>query len=170
MTDSPSNILVTGPPGVGKTTLIMKLADKLSDRRTAGFYTSEIREGRIRKGFELLSLDGRRGILSHVDIKSPHRVSKYGVDIPAFEQFLDSLNLDHADCVIIDEIGKMETFSRKFRELMTSVLDSRQLVIATIAQKGVGFIAHVKSRPDIVVYSITTRTRDSLVDQIVKKL
>jgi nucleoside-triphosphatase len=46
-----------------------------------GFYTSEIRKGKERVGFEIISLDGKRGILAHKDLKSKFKVSKYGVNI-----------------------------------------------------------------------------------------
>jgi len=85
------NILITGLPGVGKTTLIKKLSEELKHLHPAGFYTEEIREEGQRKGFELISLDGKRGLLSHKDIKSPYRVGQYKVDIEGFENFLDSL-------------------------------------------------------------------------------
>ncbi len=46
-------LLITGPPGVGKTTVIRSLAERLKDRRLGGFYTAELREGRERRGFRL---------------------------------------------------------------------------------------------------------------------
>ena len=85
------NILITGLPGVGKTTLVKKLVDELKQFHPVGFYTEEIREEGTRKGFALISLDGRRGLLSHTDIKSPHRVGTYRVDVKGFEVFLTFL-------------------------------------------------------------------------------
>ena len=70
----PKNLLVTGPPGCGKTTLVRRIIGELGDLPMAGFYTEEIREGKERVGFALIGLDGRRGILSHVKIGGPHRV------------------------------------------------------------------------------------------------
>jgi nucleoside-triphosphatase len=58
------NLLITGLPGVGKTTLIKKLYEGLKDFRPVGFYTEEIREGGERKGFQLISLEGKKGLLS----------------------------------------------------------------------------------------------------------
>ena len=74
-----NNILITGLPGIGKTTLIKKLSEELRNFHPVGFYTAEIREEGIRNGFELISLDGRKGLLSHIDIKSPYRVGKYKI-------------------------------------------------------------------------------------------
>jgi len=166
------NILITGQPGIGKTTFIKKLAGKLKDLHPSGFYTTEIREAGIRKGFELISLDGSKGILSHVDINSPYRVSKYCVDVERFEIFLDSISLldPTASIVIIDEIGKMECFSGKFRSLVRNILDSDKLLVATIALKGSGMIADIKKRDDVRLFQVTIENRDSLVSEILKDI
>ena len=50
------NLLITGLPGVGKTTLIKKVWEELRHLHPVGFYTAEIREEVLRKGFELVSL------------------------------------------------------------------------------------------------------------------
>ena len=76
----PKNILLTGQPGCGKTTVIRRLIDRLGDLRVAGFYTLELREHGQGVGFEAVSLSGQRAILAHVNFRSKHRVSKYGVE------------------------------------------------------------------------------------------
>jgi nucleoside-triphosphatase len=116
----------------------MKLLEKLP-ARTAGFYTEEIKEHGTRKGFSLISLSGQRSILSHVDFKGPRRVGKYKVDIEGFNRFLEGINFDEADVVVVDEIGKMEAMSTSFRELITNLMASGKTVIATIALKGDSF-------------------------------
>ena len=165
MRNSPKNILITGLPGSGKTTLIRKLAEKLREYDPAGFYTEEIRSHGTRKGFKLTSLDGKMtGTLAHVDIKGPHRVGKYGVDLHGFEQFLGTLRLpdSFSRLAIIDEIGKMECLSPKFRDLVVSLLDAHAPVIATIALKAGGFIDEVKHRRDVTLFEITEKNRDVL--------
>jgi nucleoside-triphosphatase len=166
------NILITGPPGIGKTTLIKKVAKELAELHPVGFYTEEIREYGIRTGFELISLSGRRGLLSHVDIRSSYRVSKYGVDVKRFKDFLDFIPFfaPETEIVIIDEIGKMECFSKKFEQLVKNLLDSEKVFISTIALKGGGFIAEVKKRNDISFFELSRDNRDSLLSEILKEL
>ncbi len=125
MSDLPeaSNILLTGRPGVGKTTVIMRLADRLTDRQVSGFYTDEIREGVKRLGFRATTLAGGTCVLAHVDIRSRQRVGRYGVDVGAFEQLVLPELRRRCKVVLIDEIGKMECFSSPFVELIRHLLD-----------------------------------------------
>jgi len=165
------NILITGLPGVGKTTLVKKLSEELKHLRPAGFYTAEIREEGERKGFELISLDGKRGLLSHKNIKSPFRVGQYRVDIESFENFLDSIPFFDPPnrLIIIDEIGKMECLSEPFKNLLKKIFDSGKLVIATIALKGSGLIAEIKERHDTKLFEMTKYNRDSLLLEILRE-
>lgn len=166
------NILITGLPGCGKTTLIKKLAKALKDLHPVGFYTAEIREEGVRKGFELISLDGRRGFLAHTDIKSHHRVGKYKVDIQGLENFIETISFFNpsARFIIIDEIGKMECLSDRFKKLLIEMLDSEKWIIATIALKGSGLIEAVKRRPDLRVFEINQSNRDTLFDEILNEI
>ena len=163
-----NNILITGLPGVGKTTLFIKLSEALEDSSPIGFYTAEIRERGERLGFELIDFDGRRELLSHVEIRDAHRVGKYGVNLKGFEDFLDSIPFlaPASRLVMIDEIGKMECFSSKFINLVRKILDSDRQFIATIALKGSGFIAELKKRSDIRLFEMTQRNRESLLTDI----
>jgi len=162
------NLLITGLPGVGKTTLIKKISEALKSLHPVGFYTAEIREEGERKGFELIGLEGRRGLLSHKDIRSPYKVGQYNVDIKGFEDFIDSIFFFNplTRLMIIDEIGKMECLSDQFKRLLKEILDSEKWVITTIALKGSGLIAEVKERNDVRLFEITKKNRDSLFSEI----
>ena len=162
------NLLITGLPGIGKTTLIKKLSEELKHLLPVGFYTEEIREAGQRKGFELVSLNAKRGLLSHKDIKSPYRIGQYKVDIEGFENFLDSIPFFDPSkrLIIIDEIGKMECLSDPFRNLLKRIFNSGKLVIATIALKGSGLFGEIKERQDIKLFEMTKNNRDSLLFEI----
>ena len=157
-------ILLTVLPGVGKTTVIKQLADSLTPYHPDGFFTQEIREHGIRKGFELVRFDGRRQLLSHVNILGPHRVGRYGVDLAGFEKLLETLDLRHSPSgvVILDEIGKMECLSQRFIDEVEAQLDSAKMVIATVGLKGGGFPATVKSHPDCRVVTVNLKNRTFL--------
>lgn len=164
------HILITGLPGVGKTTLIRELSKRLTECNPAGFYTEEIRnEQGIREGFRLVTLCGRRLVLSHIHHPGPYRVSRYGVDVSGFEQLLAELDLEHAPSrlIVIDEIGKMECLSRRFTDDIMALLNSPKLLIATIALKGEGFIQEVKDRPDCRLVVVTRENRNRLVNDLV---
>ncbi len=161
-------ILITGAPGVGKTTLIRRLVVELGERRCAGFYTEEIRKDGVRKGFELISLDGRKAMLAHVDSNSPYRVGRYGVDVVRFDLFLEPFDFAHtnAEVVIVDEIGKMEIFSQKFNLLLEAAFSSNQQLVATISAGGPRAIQRFKKREDVVLFEVTRLNRDRLVKKI----
>lgn len=165
-----TNFLITGIPGIGKTTLIKKLSEELSDLKPVGFYTSEIRERGVREGFEFVSFEGLRMLFSHKEIISPHKVGKYKVDVKGFEMFLDKIQFFSSRniLIIIDEIGKMECLSDKFRKIVKELLDSKKRVLATISLNHKGFIEEIKRRADIKLYRITLVNRDFLLSEILE--
>ncbi|MDH4194628.1 MAG: nucleoside-triphosphatase [Nitrospirota bacterium] len=166
------HILLTGLPGVGKTTVIKQLADSLTAHHPEGFFTQEIREHGIRKGFELVTLDGRRQLLAHVNLPGPFRVGRYGVDLAGFEKLLKTIDLPHSPSgvVILDEIGKMECLSQRFMQEVEALLASSKIVIATVALKGEGFPAKVKHRPDCLVVTVTLHNRSTLADTLLPEI
>ena len=174
MADAPVRILLTGPPGCGKTTAVRKIVTALDKKlRMAGFYTQEIREAGSRVGFRWHRLDGRTGTLAHVGIKSPYRVSKYGVDIESFEREAVSVlnpGAPGVDLFVIDEIGKMECFSEKFTDAIRRLLKSDKSVLATVAQKGSGLIRDVKDYPGVELLHLTRENRAEVTQHVADTL
>jgi nucleoside-triphosphatase len=168
-----TNLLLTGLPGCGKTTVGRRVIERLVDLRLAGFYTQEIRQHGQRVGFEAVGLSGRSATLAHVDFRSHHRVGRYGVDLGGFEAILQvelAKPTGQVDIFVIDEIGKMECLSRVFVGAVTSILDSQVPVLATVAAKGSGLIAAVKARPDVEIVTVTPANWGDLPDVLVERV
>jgi nucleoside-triphosphatase len=161
-------LLLTGVPGVGKTTVLRRVAAQLTGRRLSGFYTEEIREAGGRRGFRAATFDGREVIMAHVDTASRARVGKYGVDLAVVDDLARStLGADTgAEVYLVDEIGKMECFSSRFVAAMRALLDGATPVVATVALRGAGLIAQVKTRGDAGCWMVTRANRDELPDRV----
>lgn len=162
------NILITGKPACGKTTLIKKVIDELK-LNAGGFYTLEIRRGGKREGFKIVTLDGKEGILAHVNIDSKYRVSKYGVDLKSLEEIgvKSILNaIKEKEVIVIDEIGKMELFSKKFKEAVLYALDSNKKLLATIMLKPNPFADKIKKRKDTKIFYLTKENREKVKEEI----
>ncbi len=161
-------LLLTGGPGVGKTTVVRRVTADLGDLRLAGFTTEEIRARGRRLGFRIVDFEGRGRTLAHVDFPGPVRVGRYGVDVKAIEAIAAaSLVPDPAvDLYVVDEIGKMECLSEAFVAAMRVLLDSERRVLATIARRGGGFIDQVKRRGDTELWEVTVRNRERLPERV----
>jgi len=160
--------LLTGRPGTGKTSLIKQAVAGMKGT-AGGFYTEEIRSQGVREGFRLVTLDGQDAILAHVNIHSPYRVSRYGVDIDNLDRVgVSALNeaAQQCDLVVIDEIGKMELFSVNFRQTVLRIIDSGKRVLGTIMLSPNPWADAIKHHPQV---HLVTLTRDNY-QQVLEEL
>jgi nucleoside-triphosphatase len=158
-------LLLTGRPGTGKTALI-KEALARTGVKGGGFYTGEIRTGGIRQGFEIVTLGGQEAILAHANISSPYQVSKYRVDTDALDRVgVAALRqaLNESDLIVIDEIGKMELMSPRFKEVVTQAINSGRRVLGTIMLNPHPFADEIKRHPKVEVLLVTRDTRPQII-------
>jgi nucleoside-triphosphatase len=168
----PHILLITGAPGVGKTTVLRRVAEGLGNARICGFYTEELREQGVRRGFHLVGFDGNQGIIAHVDLHHRQRVGKYGVDVAVLDRLARTTLALHEECAVylVDEIGKMECLSPGFVAAMRTLLESNKPLVATIGKKGGGFIGEVKARGDVELLEVTRAKRDALPREVLEWL
>ncbi|MEW6455166.1 MAG: NTPase [Acidobacteriota bacterium] len=165
------HILITGNPRVGKTTLLKKLIENVES--AGGFYTQEIRKGGERVGFEIITLDGKKGILARKGLKSSHTLGKYGINVEDLEEIgVRSLKdaIENKGIIVIDEIGKMELFSDEFRKIAIKALNSDKRVVGVIHRKSIPFLNEIKQRKDVEMYELTLENRNYLETKLKKEL
>lgn len=164
-------LLLTGPPGVGRTTALREAAAILRDWRLTGFYTEEIRGPDGRQGFRGVSFGkGPQVVIARADAPAEPMVDDCTVDVAAIDVIAAAtlrVNPDEVDAVLVDEIGMMTCLSSQFLDAMTDLLDAPVPVVAAVAQEGNGLIAEVKNRPEAHVWEVTPGNRERLPAEVV---
>ena len=169
-------LLLTGSPGVGKTTVLLKAVEALKSRgySVGGMVSREVRSCGTRVGFEILDLSsGRRGWLAHVNQPSGPQVGKYRVNLEDLDNIGAVAIVDaseNLDVVVVDEIGPMELFSEKFKEAVKRAVEGEKLVVGIVHWKARDkLIEEVKNREDAEVIVVTFENRAKLHEIIIKK-
>jgi len=169
-------LLLTGSPGVGKTTLLLKVIEALRAKgyRVGGMISREVRISGSRVGFEVTDLNSnKKGWLARVHQERGPRVGKYRVDIDDLNEVGVKAILEACeklDVAIIDEIGPMEHLSEQFRETVKKAVESKKLVISTIHQKMDNqLVDSIKKREDAEVHVLTNVNREDVFDTIIRE-
>lgn len=165
-------VLLTGSPGVGKTTALRRVVDALRVGPLSGFYTEEVRVRGVRQGFRLVTFDGETCTIADVRRPGAPRVGKYGVDVAAIDAAARRvLGPDPAVMLyVIDEIGKMECLAQGFVEAVRGLLAGSRPLLATVALKGEGLMEEVKRDPRARLVQLTRENRDRVPDEILRML
>ena len=169
-------IVLTGEPGIGKTTLIKKLA-KVLGNKAIGFWTEEVRDPKTKKrtGFKVVSTEGNSLLFASKTFTSKHLVGSYGVNVQRFESVaLPILEkaLRENKVVLVDEVGKMELFSKPFRELIRALIyDPRKHMVITIPIRDVHpLVAEIRRLTGAVLLEVNKENRDGLLEDILSLL
>jgi nucleoside-triphosphatase len=168
-------LILTGAPGVGKTTVLAKTVEALKTKgvRVGGMVTREVREGNVRVGFEILDLtNNKHGWLAHVNGQSGPQIGKYHVNL----NDLDNVGVaaiaqatEKCDVIAIDEIGPMELFSQKFKQAVTQALESKKLILTVVHGKAKDqIVTQIKRRVDAEIFNVTFSNRENLTDKLAK--
>lgn len=170
-------IFVTGPPGVGKTSVLLRTVNGLKNREymVGGMISREVREGGVRVGFEIMNFStGQRGWLAHVNQPTGPQVSKYRVNLIDLDaigvgSILDAIR--NADIIVVDEIGPMELFSSAFKDAVVQAVESKRPMLGTI-HFGLkdSLVNSIKKREDAEILEVTYENRETLHNLIIDKV
>jgi nucleoside-triphosphatase len=169
-------LLLTGSPGVGKTTVLLRVVESLKgkDYSVGGMISREVRSDGVRVGFEVLDLSSdRRGWLAHVNQPSGPQVGKYHVNLEDLnsigaEAIMEAV--DKCDVIAIDEVGPMELFSEKFKEAVKRAVQCGKVVVGVVHWKARDrLIEEMKAREDTEIITVTHENRDKLHESIAGK-
>jgi nucleoside-triphosphatase len=169
--------LLTGPPGIGKTTVLIKTVEALKANGVSvgGMISREARVGNIRVGFEILSLTNtEHGWLAHVNQKYGPHVGKYHVNLQALNGVgarAITEAVEKCAVIAIDEVGPMELFSQRFRQVVVQAFDSKKPVLAVVhAKVRDRLIMEAKQREDAEIFTVTLASRESLHEELRKQV
>lgn len=171
------NLLVTGPPGSGKSTVLSRTAEDLRETglTVGGLISPEMTTLGARVGFRIEDLvTGQGAVMAHVDRREGPRVGKYRVDVGAVDRISElalATAREEGDVILIDEIAPMEVFSEVFIEQARACLEANQPVLAAIHRTATdGFIGEVKARADVELVPVGKDNRDALPAALEDKL
>lgn len=167
------HLLITGEPGVGKTTLLRRVLAEFN-KQFVGFVTTEIRESDRRVGFMVKNLaTGGGAILAHVQpsgkAKQP-MVSRYYVLTDTVPNMLCPVILGavkNNQPLVMDEIGQMQLLSGEvFTSAVLAAFERNISTIATVHLKEHPFTDVLKQRPDVRLLHVTHENRDRLTEDL----
>jgi len=170
-------IFLTGQPGVGKTSVLLRVVDALKAKGYAirGMISHEVREQGTRVGFEITDLNtGQKGWLAHVRQPSGPQVGKYRVNLDDLKNIgaTSILNaIENADIIVVDEIGPMELYSQAFKDAILQAVESTKPLLGTIHFRVQNpLINTIKARNDVEILEVTNENRQNIHNLIITKI
>jgi len=164
--------LVTGPPSVGKSTLVSKVIVRLKSAGVivGGCTTYARRSKGARVGFEVLDLSsGRKGELASVDSKLGPRVGRYRVNLTDLAGIgAAGLNTAAAssELIVIDEVGPMELVSPEFRRAVKRCIDSGKPVFAVVHERlDDDLLNEMRTKAKLIV-TLSVENRDTSAEEL----
>jgi len=160
---------VTGPSGIGKTSILRRSVKELVKRKynVGGVVCHEVREGGIRVGFEIMDFATEtRGWLAHVLQPTGPKIGKYRVNLIDLEvvgagSILDALQ--YSDIIAVDEIGPMELLSTAFSNALVKAVESGKPMLGTLHyQISNSLVESIKQREDVEIIRVTRENRGDL--------
>ncbi|MEZ0289855.1 MAG: NTPase [Sulfolobales archaeon] len=170
-------IFITGRPGIGKTTVFMRVLEMLrrEDIEVTGFYCPEVRESGVRIGFKIVDIgSGESGWLAISRDRyrglCTQRVGRYCVVREDAERIalrvLDKI--DTARVFGVDEIGPMELMIESLKNVIERILSLDKPGFYVVHERIVEDLARRYS--DTEIYRLNEINRSSAPKEIFFRL
>jgi nucleoside-triphosphatase THEP1 len=130
--------------------------------RAAGFYTEDLQSRGVREGFRIVTLDGEMALLAATGHPGPVQVSKYGIDLEELERVGVSAlrrGMDRGHVVVADEIGKMQLYSRAFRQTILEAVRNGHPLLGTIMQGRNPYAEKIRRHRNVELIVLTQDNR-----------
>jgi nucleoside-triphosphatase len=174
---NPARIFLTGEPGCGKTTAIIRITELLVGQgmKVGGIISGEICRSGVRVGFKLEDImTHETGILAHMDQAEGPRIGKYRVNLSDIER-IGASAIDRAirgaDVIVVDEIGPMELNSNPFIMAVKTALSSTRPFLATIHKRAShNLVTAIKSNSQYAILDVNLHNRNQMPQQIARMI
>jgi len=177
-------LAITGEPGVGKTTLLMKVVEFLKSKgiNIYGFYCPEVREMGRRIGFRIIDIaKGTQGWLAIVpekaielgyDIRYMKRIGRYVVIENEAERVgKESLIYQQKGVLVIDEIGPMELSIGGLRKAIIRALYEATNILVILHRNMRDLeVINVLNKKGVEILKLTKQNRDRIYEEVLNKV
>ena len=161
-------ILLTGKPGIGKSTALSRITDMLGRRRCAGLLAKEILKDGERIGFSSYGLKCKESVvLAHKEFHTGFFIEDFGVDPNALDKLCEkeyaAAEESQVRFMILDEIGRMQMMSQGFKRLLEKMAGSDRYLIATIClEDEIEYIREFKKREGVRLFVLDENSREDI--------
>lgn len=149
------HLFLTGKSEIDKTAFIKRILPEIKNKR--GFFTEEIKEKGEGIGLKIVTLQGKEGVFAHKDFLLPFHLGRYGVNVNVFNSFavaeLREVLAGNCEVVVVDEIGKMELFSKELRDVVGEVLE-KKTIMGTMSTADEPFLNYLRRRKDVYIIDV----------------
>lgn len=163
-------ILLSGIPGVGKSTILKNLIKTLNLKKIKVCIVEEIRNNEKRSGFNVKYIPSEKeSLLASKTLKlSDIYMSDYSVNLDAIEQEMipfmkEMTTTKENDLLIFDEIGRMQNLSSHFIKAVDKLLESKNDLLATIVYDDEPWARKYKDDKNNFLITVTLSNRDFIL-------
>jgi len=168
-------IVITGPVGSGKTTLIKGIVTSLKKTNVSmgGFYSNRILENGITTGYMLTDISsGSENLLLTIhDHPGDEKIGKFNIVQTGFLRGKQILENKHFSLIIIDEVGKLELQGKGWADSLGDLIQTPGIrLLLSVRQEVLEEVLARWNIETVMVYDVSARKDKDPVSAMLKYL